>query len=350
VKRRVLSFLVFVFACSPSHASAQQDATQATVTISFPHTNWAVEIDSPGFTVETNGPKPDGREYLLANNSKTGIVLSATLEKSPSGADSKTCPNYLQKRVQSLANMDLKDVKASEIGGLAVVEYLIPGPKGVPIQQKNFVACTAKDDVYVDIHLSKAQFQDSDESLFIEILKHVRLVDRAMAAAPPAPGTAEHAEGTAPPGSSGTAIMDYFREGGKLFLMQDLSGAIGPYQKALDIEKKQPQLGKTFWYVLVDNLGMAYGITGDLDHAEETFDYGVSEDPNYPLFYYNLACTYAERKNMEKTMDYLKMAFARKANVVPGESMPDPRKDDSFQEFMKDNRFRKLADSLYSSN
>ena len=91
---------------------------------------------------------------------------------------------------------------------------------------------------------------------------------------------------------------------------------------------------------------MAYGITNDLNRAEETFNYGVSKDPNYPMFYYNLACVYAERNDMTKTMDYLRKAFALKANAIPGEGMPDPRQDDSFQRFMSNDTFRKFADSL----
>jgi hypothetical protein len=350
VKFRALSLLAVVFLCTDAIALAQQSGSQASLSVTFPHKAWALEIDSPGFAVESEGPKPDGRQYLLANNSSAGIVLSVTLERSSSGADSSTCPEYLQKRMESVAALGPKDVKTSEVGGMAVVEYLIPGPSGMHLQQKNFVACTAKEDVYVDIHLSKVKFQDSDEQAFVDILKQVQFADRTATGAAPAQGVSGAPGNGVPPGSSGSASTELFREGSKHFMAQDFSGAIAPYQRALDIEKNQPQLSKTLWYVLVDNLGMAYGITGDLKHAEETFDYGVTKDPDYPMFYYNLACTYAERKNLEKTMDYLKMAFARKANVIPGEAMPDPHKDDSFQDFMKDKKFRQLVDSLYSTN
>ena len=68
------------------------------------------------------------------------------------------------------------------------------------------------------------------------------------------------------------------------------------------------------------------------------------------MFLYNLACTAGERNDMEKAMDYLQKAFALKANGIPGEGMPDPRKDDSFERFMSNSRFRKFADSLMASN
>jgi hypothetical protein len=85
---------------------------------------------------------------------------------------------------------------------------------------------------------------------------------------------------------------------------------------------------------------MTYGITGDLDRAEETFNYGLSQDPTYPMFYDNLACVSAGRNDMDKTMTFLQKAFSYKANLIPGESMPDPRKDDSFKPFMSDRRFQ----------
>ena len=113
----------------------------------------------------------------------------------------------------------------------------------------------------------------------------------------------------------------------------------GLIKKALDLEKENRTLDKTIWKVLVDNLGMAYGITGKLDKAKATFEYGISKDPDYPLFYYNMACTYGEMKNRDKAIEYLKLAFARKENMIEGEEMPDPATDSSFERFMNDERF-----------
>ena len=135
-------------------------------------------------------------------------------------------------------------------------------------------------------------------------------------------------------------------EGSKYFLNNQFDKAIGPYQKALDLEKNDRKLESKLWRTLIDNLGMAYGITGDLKSAEDVFQYGISKDPTYPIFYYNMACTYAERNDLDNTVKYLKTAFEYKQNITPGEQMPDPSKDDSFQRFMQDEKFRKLIESL----
>ena len=147
------------------------------------------------------------------------------------------------------------------------------------------------------------------------------------------------AEAPSPAQTASSTALDYFTQGNLFYSRSDFKRAIDPYSKALELEKKQSTLSKTFWYVLVDNLGMSYGITGDLKKAKETFEYGLTRDSKYPLFYYNLACTYAELNDLDQTISFLKRAFEYKANVIPGEMIPDPAKDDSFQRFIRNDKF-----------
>ena len=43
--------------------------------------------------------------------------------------------------------------------------------------------------------------------------------------------------------------------------------------------------------------------------------------------------------DLDNTISYLKRAFERRQNMLPGETIPDPAKDDSFQRFMRNERF-----------
>jgi hypothetical protein len=56
----------------------------------------------------------------------------------------------------------------------------------------------------------------------------------------------------------------------------------------------------------------------------------IAKDPDYPLDSYNLACADAAENKLADARTYLQRAFARKAKVIPGETLPDPSKDDSF--------------------
>lgn len=152
--------------------------------------------------------------------------------------------------------------------------------------------------------------------------------------------------------SSGTGLppdpreTEDLAEGSRLYLQRNYAAAVKPYQKVLDMEKQRRRLSPNFFRVLVDNLGMAYGISGKLKQAEETFTYGISQDPEYPLFHYNLACTYAEMNNKEESKKELALAYQYQANMIAGETFPDPIKDDSFRNFVKDESFVKFVRAL----
>jgi len=104
--------------------------------------------------------------------------------------------------------------------------------------------------------------------------------------------------------------------------------------------------GSTAWRVLIDNLGMAQGISGDLKSAKATFDYGVSKDSDYPMFHYNLACVFAEGKQRDEAIGELRQAFKLKNNMIAGERFPNPARDDSFARFMKDKTFLAALDEF----
>ena len=104
---------------------------------------------------------------------------------------------------------------------------------------------------------------------------------------------------------------------------------------------------KLMWQrVTTDQTGMAYGLAGNLSKARATFEAGVTKDPQYPMYYYNLACADAEEKKLADARDHLRQAFARKTNVIRGETMPDPTKDDSFLPYRDNKEFWTFVESL----
>jgi hypothetical protein len=297
------------------------------LSLSLPDKTWSLLIDVSGFKIQRNEKRPNGR-YLLAQTSSTGVTLSITLSQVQGVAMIDDCRRVFRQRNQGNAPLHPTDSKESQAGDMAISEFTFNEISGVQLRQRNVFGCLPKDDVYIDIHLSKVEYTAKDEPRFASILQSVRFSDQAVTSNSPADS------------------KSYFAEGSKFFLANQFDKAIAPYQKALDLEKADRKLDDKLWYVLVDNLTMAYGISGDLKSAEEVVRYGLTKNSDYPLFYYNLACIYAEKNEMDRTMEYLTQAFERKKNVLPGEKMPDAARDDSFQRFMKDDKFRKFVRSL----
>jgi tetratricopeptide (TPR) repeat protein len=142
--------------------------------------------------------------------------------------------------------------------------------------------------------------------------------------------------------------MDYVKEGSVWYVTRDYKKAAKSYQKALDLEKQERKLEKDIWIMLVDNLGIAYGITGDFKNSFKVFEYGIKEEPTYPLFYYNMACGYGEQADEDNAIKYLRMAFKYRENMIKGEYLPDPMTDGSFAKFRKSEKFRKAIAEMKS--
>jgi tetratricopeptide (TPR) repeat protein len=302
--------------------------------VAWPENGLGLSIDLSGFKTNIDQVKPDGRRYLMASHPTTGLNVSVTLEKVPSQASIKGCVEHLQQLQKGPFVSRGQGIKLTAAGEMPTLEYTLREYQGVRLDQRNMYACLAQGNVYADIHLSKVHFTPADAPLFHAILKTTHLQ-------PSSPQTIRAQTPTT------QTSMQLFRLGSAFYLQNKYDQAIPPYQKALDLERAQPQLDKTLWRVLVDNLGMAYGMTGRLKEAKVTFEHGIQADPTYPMFHYNLACTFAEMNDLDHAMQSLKTAFQYRKNQNAGEEgMPDPRQDSSFQRFMNNDVFRTFVNNL----
>ena len=164
----------------------------------------------------------------------------------------------------------------------------------------------------------------------------------AVVLAPPAANVTTGDKTSVPEPTS----MDYVREGTVAYVAHDFVRAIPFYQRALELEKKDRKLDKKIWLVLVDNLAMAHGMAGDIKNSQSVLQYGISKEPTYPMFYYNMACDYGEAGDEDNAIKYLRMATKYRANMIQGETFPDPATDTSFRKFSDSDKFKKALAEL----
>ena len=130
---------------------------------------------------------------------------------------------------------------------------------------------------------------------------------------------------------------DYYRLASALF--ESSPGLAAPYYKssldALPGDSRNTPLRR----IATDQLVMSLGMSGDLKNSRAVAEMAIAADPDYPLNYYNLACADAEEGKASDAKIHLQQAFDRRANVLKGESMPDPSKDDSFLNLKKNKEF-----------
>ena len=321
MKRSVALLLVFLVLAG-ARVFAQEQSAPAVV-LSLPELSWCLEIGAPGFVVEEKGMAPAGdAARLQASNKKIGVILSAFLEKAESSGGAKECRQfYWNKGKQSPFKKE--QIKMYEIGPIAAVEYLVPENRGVKINQQNINAYLAEGGYWIDVHLSKSDYKAGAEDPLQSVVKSIR-INRAYT-----PGVKE--------------LLGY---GAMYYMKKDYKSAARQYEKALELEKKKATLDRKLWKYLVDQLGMSYGISGELAKSKQLYEWAIKEEPEFPMFYYNLACTNAEMGNKNEALNNLRMAFKYKGNMLPGETLPDPKNDSSFKKYLADKQFSAELDKM----
>jgi hypothetical protein len=130
-----------------------------------------------------------------------------------------------------------------------------------------------------------------------------------------------------------------------LYQHQMYQAAAPIYEQALAKLGNDPSQQK-MRRVTTDQAGMSYGIAGDIRKARAIFTAAIVDDPDYPMYYYNLACADAEEKKLADARIHLQQAFARKQNMISGENFPDPTKDDSFLPYKNNKEFWTFLEQL----
>lgn len=331
-----LALAVSVTAPSTLPAAERHPAPAPQPLIALPEKSWGVGLALDGFRIAIDDIKADGRRYVMAVHPDTGATVMVTLERMRDAASTAGCIARLEHVAKSPAARRSHGQSLTTSSRLPSLEYTVPALSDGTPTQRHVHLCYEKEDVYLDLHLAKPHYTTADEQAFRDLVQTLH-IDPMPPASPP---THTRARQT---GSS----QDLFAAGTQFYLQANYPQAILLYQEALDLEKADPQLDRILWRTLVDNLGMAYNISGKLALARTIFQYGIAEDHTYPMFHYHLACTFAELDDRDRAMSSLRTAFEHRRNLNPGQAaLPDPRREPPFRRFMAQDDFRRFAAQL----
>jgi hypothetical protein len=289
--------------------------------IPLPHgSDWKPEM----LTVYDEGARP----VAQFKKGDTGITASFILFENRSGAP--TAEGCRKDAIDPILAHDAKliskhadgEVKVADGTALATVSYLVDMSPAAPgAHQHNFFAFSGDAHTCAEFHVSTVrEGPESDDAMRALLAEfHPNLTYQANA-------------------------IDYFRLASILF--KSSPGLAAPYYKESLNKMPRDDSFKTPRRVATDQLVMALGMSGDLKNSRAVAEQAIAADPDYPLNYYNLACADAEKGDSAQARVHLQQAFDRRANVLKGESMPDPTKDDSILKLKKDKEFWAFVQAL----
>ena len=294
----------------------------------LPDKTWSLELALRGFQPPAFDFSPDLRAgKLAAKNAKSGFLVTAQISPAKNANDAATERDGMIKNLRR-GGFNLLDLKTYERDGRAYLEYTLkdvsknPTPAG--FNQRNVFVFMVHNGMWVDVHVSKGDFATTD-----------------------AAGLDAFVSAVAIDPSFQPTTMDFYLPGFVLYRQKNYRAAIPWLSRTLEQEKRQPSLPPTQHLILIDVLGIAHGISGDRKQARAVFTYGLSEHPDFPMFYYNLACTDAEDGDLDSVLKNLRLTLQYRGNMLPGETLPDPTKDTSFKAYVNDPRFQEVARAFF---
>ena len=306
-----------------------QNRTDSDFRLALPNHPGQLRWSAEGFKVVQSSAKANGREMGIRGRDETGRLtflgfLFLVPEQAPL-TGTKCRENALEQ--EEKGNPTLKIVGTSEnirTGTLpvSVITYTAKDTSGKTLYVvRGFVATG---DMCGDLEIySNAPVSAEDEGVK-KILATYRLDEKYI-----------------------PRFNDVFLYAQTLYNMHMYKAAAPMFEIALAKVDENPSANaKTMRRVVTDQAGMSYGMSGDVAKARAIFEKASTEDPDYPMYYYNLACADAEEKNLSAARNNLQKAFDRKASVIPGENMPDPTTDDSFVPYRDNKEFWAFLEGL----
>ncbi|HEY9126718.1 MAG TPA: tetratricopeptide repeat protein [Acidobacteriaceae bacterium] len=289
--------------------------------------------DAPGFEISQNSAKPSGSEIGFRGKSlqsHLGYLAFLFLFPEKAPMTSAKCRDGVMQPLQK-ENATIKIVHAEEThpsSGPSVswVSYSVVGKAGRSFY--NLRGFVASGDICGDLEISSDSAIDTEDAEIKPILTSYRLDPDYK-----------------------PAFGDVYQYAQILFNTQNFKAAAPLFEKALAMLNNGFD-GKPFpshqiaLRIATDQTGMSYGISGDYKKARAIFEQGIKADPDYPMYYYNLACADAGENKLNDAQKHLEQAFSRKANAIEGEKVPDPTKDDSFLPYQSNKEFWQAIEKL----
>ena len=143
-----------------------------TIALSTLEIKWGMKVKAPGFALEQKHNEPGGSAYFMASDRSRQIILSGRVERAAKAGSAKDAREYFWEELKK-SPFRMDDIKMSESSQVAIVEYTIREHMGIPVNQKNVWGYYAKDQYFINLHVSKTGFQPGQEGVLKQILEGV---------------------------------------------------------------------------------------------------------------------------------------------------------------------------------
>ena len=317
-----------LYAAAPQQASSATDPlnTGQSLTFALPNHPGYLHMDAPNFVITELSAKPNGHEFGIRAKDTTisgAEALGFLFIPDPPQPTAIACRDWMLNLEKSHGVKDRKILKTyedtSESGvPIALVDYELP--KAPPASRNVRRFFVSQGDLCADIAITSANAITTQTTTTMQ-------------------KTLTFDPNRAPD------FLAKFRYAQVLYDHKQFAAAGPIFESALTQVANLDD--PTKWRrVTTDQASMAYGISGNLAKSRAINEAAILKDPDYPRYYYNLACADAESGDATAARTHLQQALDRRANTLPGEHLPDPATDDSILKLKSNAAFWAFVQTL----
>lgn len=176
-RRKIITPLALAFALALTTFGQSTGANANARRLLVPGRAWAVELTLPNFEVKLDALTADGRARRFRAESADGAGYVVSVLIAPASTprvSSRDLRDLAAERVRASSSARREEFKTSDYKQTPTLEYLVRDFKGQPLNQKHLNAYVSRDNVWIDIHLSKNAFRPGDEKLFHAVLDSLK--------------------------------------------------------------------------------------------------------------------------------------------------------------------------------
>jgi len=329
------SIFSLIFVCAV--ALAQQPQSGKT-RIFVPGVQGVLELDAGATTWKTTVQNDRHLTRLDAAPRPDRLQVTAFLWQVGFPATPQKCKDESWREIVKQAQVKRDNLQENNAGQIDRVEYMVPEYNGAAVRQKNVHVYLGVRDLCAEVRMAKMLFNPGDQKLFDDVSSSIRLL-------PDEPGSAEEANKSGSDALIQGSKSSLF-DGTMAYLDKDFSSAADLLQITLDKEKQKRTLNRDDFRLLIDNLAVSYRFTHNQLKSKETLDYGLTQDPKYPLFHYDMACYYGLERDMNKALDELRLTYQYKSELSLSDQLADPLQEGCFGKFLKNKNFVKAVEEM----
>ena len=140
----------------------------------LPGRDWAIEVGLPGFVIQQEEVQAHAQgARMMGEKPNSGTYVSMFMEPRPTPATSKSCrDDYWAKGKDSPSQKT--NIELSDLGQMSLIKWLQPDHQGARIDQQHMHAFLGRDNVCMEVHISKIYFKPGEESVFGDIFRTIQ--------------------------------------------------------------------------------------------------------------------------------------------------------------------------------